>query len=236
MRKTRTACIALLLGLLASGVYAADKSTATKAKSAGTCKTCHTTLSVILPEKHPSVSVSGISACLKCHDPSKSGGPVASAYFTKMHAKHIAGTPPVDCTVCHQYKPGTSFGLIGSTISWGKPLKEDMALAQQAAVSWVESRNLDAIHAKQNVGCVACHGSVFPVKGDTVENERCSACHGSYADIAARTKSVKQPNRNPHNSHLGEIDCVVCHHAHKASYAYCNGCHSRYDMKIPGGN
>jgi hypothetical protein len=159
----------------------------------------------------------------------------AKSYFARMHIKHAGADPKVSCSTCHIYKPAKSFGLIGTKISWGKPGKEDMALAEKTMSSWAGSRNMDAIHAKQNVGCQACHGSTFPVKGDTVENERCSDCHGTYEKLAAKTMNVKVPNRNPHDSHLGEIGCVVCHHAHSTSEAYCNGCHSKYDMKIPGG-
>lgn len=110
------------------------------------------------------------------------------------------------------------------------------AVDQKGAVeSKTGSSYLDSIHAKKGVGCTDCHGPALPVKGDTVENERCSSCHGSYADIAKKTRSEKFSKRNPHDSHLGEIDCVVCHKAHSESSAYCNGCHSKYDMKIPGG-
>jgi formate-dependent nitrite reductase cytochrome c552 subunit len=95
--------------------------------------------------------------------------------------------------------------------------------------------NLDSIHAKKNVTCVDCHGPASPAKGDTVENDVCVKCHGTYDTLAAKTINPKVPNRNPHKSHLGEIDCVVCHMAHKPSEAYCNGCHVKYNMKIPAG-
>lgn len=95
--------------------------------------------------------------------------------------------------------------------------------------------NLDSIHAKKNIKCADCHGPKKPVKGDTVENDVCSKCHGTYETLAAKTINPKVPNRNPHKSHLGDIDCAVCHMAHQPSEAYCNGCHSNYKMKIPGG-
>ncbi|HBL25170.1 MAG TPA: hypothetical protein DDZ40_13815, partial [Deltaproteobacteria bacterium] len=40
------------------------------------------------------------------------------------------------------------------------------------------------------------------------------------------------PDRNPHKSHLGTIDCVVCHKAHQSSKAYCLDCHKNFNMKI----
>ncbi len=93
---------------------------------------------------------------------------------------------------------------------------------------------LGSIHTNKNIRCADCHGAAAPVKGDTVENEVCSKCHGTYEKLAAKSMNPKIPNRNPHQSHLGEIDCVVCHMAHKPSEAYCNGCHAKFDMKIPG--
>ncbi|QEM70255.1 cytochrome c3 family protein [Geobacter sp. FeAm09] len=110
-----------------------------------------------------------------------------------------------------------------------------MALIEEKTVSWAGSAHLDAIHAKSNVGCGACHGKGLPEKGAEVANERCLACHGSYEELAAKTTSAKPPVRNPHKSHLGEIGCTVCHRAHDVSEAYCNGCHAKINMKIPGG-
>lgn len=109
------------------------------------------------------------------------------------------------------------------------------ALLEQPMAAGAESPHLDAIHAKNGVECAACHGKGVPEKGAEVENERCSTCHGSYEALAAKTKSAKFPKRNPHKSHLGEIGCAVCHVSHGVSEAYCNGCHSKFDMKIPGG-
>lgn len=98
-----------------------------------------------------------------------------------------------------------------------------------------KSAFLDGIHARAKVGCNDCHGKKAPEVGDTVANAVCSGCHGSYEAIAKETVPAKYPKRNPHASHLGEIDCVVCHKGHEASASYCTGCHKKFEMPIPGG-
>lgn len=117
-----------------------------------------------------------------------------------------------------------------------KPTKEDKKLFQQATASWKNSSFMDHLHQQKGVGCKECHGKGTPVKGDTVENKTCSSCHGGYPALAAKSKlPPKLAKRNPHASHLGDIDCVVCHKAHTVSVPYCLGCHAKFDMKIPGG-
>ena len=70
----------------------------------------------------------------------------------------------------------------------------------------------------------------------TVETPRCLECHGPIEQLAKRSEPKDFPDRNPHKSHLGEIDCTVCHHEHSASKVYCLECHKKFQMNIPGGN
>jgi hypothetical protein len=117
-----------------------------------------------------------------------------------------------------------------------KPTKEDRVLVEKATASWKSSSFTDHLHQQKGIGCANCHGKAAPVKGDTVENKTCSGCHGDYPALAAKSKlPPKLAKRNPHASHLGEIDCVVCHKAHAVSQPYCLGCHAKFDMKMPGG-
>ena len=57
----------------------------------------------------------------------------------------------------------------------------------------------------------------------------------AMAQLAAKTEPAEFKDRNPHASHLGEIDCTVCHKAHGPSKIYCLGCHQKFVMTIPGG-
>lgn len=80
------------------------------------------------------------------------------------------------------------------------------------------------LHKAQGVSCEDCHDK-GPRK--VVEMEKCLTCHESYPKVAERTKGLKP---NPHDSHLMELDCLSCHHGHKAFELYCSTCHG--DMKF----
>ena len=57
----------------------------------------------------------------------------------------------------------------------------------------------------------------------------CLGCYGDYPKVAMQTKKL---DPNPHDLHLGEIECEKCHHSHKASVNACNACHLM-DMEVP---
>ena len=82
-------------------------------------------------------------------------------------------------------------------------------------------------HKGRGTGCSGCHRETPPKQG--VPMAVCLGCHGDYRKVAAKTDKL---DPNPPDSHLGEIDCGKCHHAHKASVNACNECH-QFDMKAP---
>ena len=82
-------------------------------------------------------------------------------------------------------------------------------------------------HKNLGVDCSGCHKEDPPKQN--VPMAVCLGCHGDYPKLAERTDKITP---NPHDSHLGEIDCGQCHHAHKASVLVCAGCHLM-DMKVP---
>jgi len=82
-------------------------------------------------------------------------------------------------------------------------------------------------HKNKGVECSGCHPEDPPKQ--KVPMAVCLGCHGDYPTVAAQTKRL---DPNPHDSHLGEIECEKCHHAHKASVNACAACHLM-DMKVP---
>lgn len=81
-------------------------------------------------------------------------------------------------------------------------------------------------------GCVACHGTnaVSPASVPDDEyaiNEKCTMCHGSFDKLADKKKHI-----DPHGSHLGNVNCTVCHSAHTAPKLICNDCHT-FNNKMP---
>ena len=156
--------------------------------------------------------------------------------FLRGFIVHMRPDVKTDCMVCHLWEPGKNFGLPGEKISLGVLTKEEMDLIQRIFESWSRSAFLDALHADRDISCTSCHGDKLPTSSKTVGSDRCLACHGSYADLASQTTRDQFPNRNPHKSHLGEIDCSVCHQVHGTSKVYCLRCHRNWAMKIPGGS
>ncbi len=83
-------------------------------------------------------------------------------------------------------------------------------------------------HKKAGLDCESCHKENPP--GKSVPAEICLGCHGGdYAKLAEQTKKVAP---NPHDSHLGNAKCELCHHGHKPSEYYCATCHI-LDSKVP---
>jgi hypothetical protein len=216
--------VAVAMAAAASGAVAAQPS----------CTPCHRSFAWVLPQGHVPVEGRDIRACLDCHPPADSAAPAPNPFAAKLHRAHENRTTKLDCTTCHTWNPGQSFGLPGTKVSYGAPSADELAAVKDVTYSWSASSYLDSRHAKADVSCAACHGRTLPAVGDRLENEQCFKCHGSYADLARKTTDPAHPDRNPHQSHLGEIACNACHKAHRPSSVYCLGCHPKFTMTIPG--
>ncbi|HMA96790.1 MAG TPA: flavocytochrome c [Polyangiaceae bacterium] len=88
-------------------------------------------------------------------------------------------------------------------------------------------------HHDRHFNCQDCHSDTAGLKLDdneSAENARCIGCHGTLGQIADRDGATI----SVHRSHLGEINCTACHHAHTYSQASCGNCHF-FQTKIPFG-
>jgi len=110
--------------------------------------------------------------------------------------------------------------------------------------SWQDSDLGAHAHAAQDVACLDCHEPtvqqqvdelVVYVQGDfevPLEERQfgtpfCFDCHvpnehTSYEEVIQLTADLEL---NPHDSHLGQMDCEICHKTHRASEDYCAECH-----------
>jgi len=98
-------------------------------------------------------------------------------------------------------------------------------------------------HAEAGVVCKDCHHTDIPqqvreiavtitgqydepLRERRVEKEQCLACHEheSYAQLREMTADVEPVN--PHDSHLDELECRLCHKMHRPSEDYCEQCHA----------
>jgi fumarate reductase flavoprotein subunit len=82
-------------------------------------------------------------------------------------------------------------------------------------------------HKNLGVECSGCHRESPPkqMPGSDV----CMGCHGDAAKISEKTSKL---DTNPHDTHMGEMDCHQCHKGHQRSVSVCNQCHT-FDMKVP---
>lgn len=135
----------------------------------------------------------------------------AVAFFS---VDHVSRTNPEFCATCHNMDSHVE--------------------------SFLTSSYLDNIHQQANVGCKDCHSDYTlvdemksivsyvtgnyddPMKEADYSQDGCLNCHRSYSSLAVRTSNLEP---NPHSSHLGEIDCTLCHKSHRPSEIYCSQCH-----------
>ena len=82
-------------------------------------------------------------------------------------------------------------------------------------------------HRVAGIACEGCHKENPPK--EQVPTAVCIKCHGDQAKLTNRTQKVIP---NPHDSHLGDVKCGLCHHAHKPSENYCGNCHE-FGYKVP---
>jgi nitrate/TMAO reductase-like tetraheme cytochrome c subunit len=225
----------MITGLL--GLYCfviGDRAVEAAKPEAAACKTCHANIASVLPPGHPPAKGADMAACISCHAPDRTGATQKNPFSSRMHRAHIAPNGSLDCTACHTWIPGKTFGLIGQRGSWGTLNRDDMALMKEIFSSWAGSSFMDNLHARAGIACAQCHGKGLPKADDTVENDRCLTCHGPMDQLAQKTVGKEFEDRNPHKSHLGEIACTVCHKGHAASKVYCLDCHRNFKMTIQG--
>ncbi len=200
----------------------------------GNCQRCHDE-GLPLPEKHPKVKGASIVECAACHA-SQAGQAKPHPVAARLHRAHMKAR--LDCTTCHAYAPGKQFAVAGHKGNLGALDAEQYERVRKAMGTWASSPWLAATHGtKQNLSCGACHQKqLIPDDNETVVNKQCVTCHGGYDKLAPQSKAkLKNPEINPHGSHLGpEIACTVCHQGHQESKPYCLNCHTNFEMPIPG--
>ena len=201
----------------------------------GSCLECHKNIGETLPSGHEEVTGTDITACLTCHVPKRDGKAEPDPFSAVLHQSHAVSGVKADCKVCHTVSAEKGFGLYGQPEALGVPDQQTLPVLEEITNLWAESAFLDHMHATRSVTCSGCHGEKLPALEDKPANDRCLACHGSYEQLAAKTPGADFPDRNPHKSHLGDINCTVCHKAHQASVNYCLECHGLFKMNpIPG--
>jgi nitrate/TMAO reductase-like tetraheme cytochrome c subunit len=211
----------------------AKKEMAKVVKKHKSCSACHDDFTILLSAKHPPVKGNTLRVCMKCHAQEGKDMAKPNKFEARLHLAHLKSPVKADCLDCHTWQPGKSFGLAGTTVSYGAPSRQDMILIKEIFASAIQSDNLDARHVSKAFTCAACHGKDM-IGESAVENTQCLGCHGPFEELIAKTAPQDFPDRNPHKSHLGEISCTVCHAGHARSKVYCLECHPKFAIKLPG--
>lgn len=107
-----------------------------------------------------------------------------------------------------------------------------------ALPSHAQTENLLADrHISNGFGCQDCHASETSIQP---QNTSCINCHGDIKEMAKLTNKpdtsggLYQGNVNPHEHHLGPVDCYECHTMHSQTKNNpCVECHSIFTLKMP---
>lgn len=93
-----------------------------------------------------------------------------------------------------------------------------------------QGANLADKHVQKGFQCAACHEKEPPQKDCFIENSQCLVCHGPLEKLKEKYSSLGK--KNPHDNHLGEIECTLCHRGHAKSESYCLQCHKNFHMPM----
>jgi hypothetical protein len=150
------------------------------------------------------------------------------------------------------------FILLCAGITWSEAPSNACAGKCHIIKPYVESFGnpnlLVSKHKEQGLNCESCHERSAetvkeekaryknkeysdPIEQRLYEADFCLTCHESYKAVAERTQHLKEEwGRNPHESHMGEIDCSECHKMHGPSKFICSECHkSNWQERLPKG-
>ena len=117
MKRLSALIVLALLCLVAAPSSSAQTSSP---RAADACESCHADFSSVLPKEHPAVKENGLAACLQCHSIGQAGEAKKNGFSTRIHLTHGGPKLHMECTACHTYVAGKSFGLIGQSNSWGR--------------------------------------------------------------------------------------------------------------------
>ena len=131
--------------------------------------------------------------------------------------KKMEGVAPGDCGVCHGSEKVLPAGHVDTKGMAGSTCK---GCHKGAKASLRGKMPLSHSHQLNGVTCADCHGITEPAKPP--EQKKCVSCHADYKKIIIQTDKTLPP---PHDSHMGDLDCGLCHHQHSKSENFCSQCH-----------
>ena len=131
--------------------------------------------------------------------------------------KRLEGVTPGDCGVCHGSEKVLPAGHVDT-----KGMARATCMGCHKGGSSLRGKiPLSHSHQLSTVTCADCHGTTKPAKPPP-DQKRCLSCHADYKKIAILTDKTLP---DPHDSHMGDLDCGLCHHLHSKSENFCSQCH-----------
>jgi hypothetical protein len=104
------------------------------------------------------------------------------------------------------------------------------SLAHQHYLNGVSCRTCHDRTVTQSAGEVVNYmiGNYYdPLQETQISMNTCFKCHESYAKMIPLTdQRITGAERNPHDSHWGQLECGQCHNMHRDSVDYCAACHN----------
>lgn len=131
--------------------------------------------------------------------------------------KRTEGVAPGDCGVCHGSANVLPAGHADTKGMAGHTCK---GCHKGGTTSLRGKIPLSHSHQLNGVFCADCHGITKPAKPP--EQKKCLSCHADYETITIQTDKTLP---SPHDSHMGDLDCGLCHHQHSKSENFCSQCH-----------
>lgn len=131
-----------------------------------------------------------------------------------------ASSAPGDCSSCHKDKKVLPEDHVDTMDMKG----DDCSSCHDSSSDMKTNIPLSHKHTLNGVSCKGCHEDIS--SPGEVNSKVCKSCHDDTAELLKATSDLVI---NPHFSpHEGEIpDCNECHHQHRSSENYCNGCHGQ---------
>ena len=130
---------------------------------------------------------------------------------------------PGDCAACHgQRKVLPPAHVKTDEMDWAQCKdchNAEAGKGEQPAILW-GTLPLGHIHLLSAITCTVCHGPARPAQPP--ESPKCLSCHPDYKNAALQANKTLT---NPHDSHMGDLDCELCHHQHSKSDNFCSQCH-----------
>lgn len=119
-----------------------------------------------------------------------------------------------------------------------KTLAAFMAAASILCYSATSAYAGEAMMLKhKDLSCQTCHGTNTPT--EMADQAACIKCHGQYKGKVVPNADYnpdRNPRRpvievNPHDSHLGDVRCTLCHREHsKSPETACHQCHKNFRL------